>query len=164
MKKWQSLQKMMGHLAFLIRLIAHLSIFNVGFTDLTVSILVWWFYNSLPLKFIETTRFEDDKVKNLRQQYHHIDIIWLQKTQDVKGDKINYLWQKACWECDIAQSPGTHERQQNEVFETKSLWEMWHEQILGTCTRQWKRLKWQATENYINNSQNADDVLESCQW
>ena len=98
-----------------------LPLFNVGFpditvsmfTDFTVSMLVQWFYCSLPLKFIETTRFEDDKIKN--------------------------LWQKACWKCDLEQSLGTHKRQQNKVFETKGLWEMWHEQIVGTCTRQRKK-------------------------
>ena len=121
MEKPQLLQKMLGHLAFWIRLTAHLPLINVDFTDFTfsmfadstVSMLVQWFYCSLPLKFIETTRFEDDKIKN--------------------------LWQKACWKCDLEQSLGTHKRQQNKVFETKGLWEMWHEQILGTCTRQWKK-------------------------
>ena len=114
MKEPQSFQKMLGHFAFWIRLTAHLPLFNVGFTDFTVSMLVWWFYCSLPLKFIETTRFEDDKIKN--------------------------LWQKACWKCDLEQSLGTHKRQQNKVFETKGLWKMWHEQILGTCTRHWKKI------------------------
>ena len=85
--------------------------------------------------------------------------------QDAKDDKIKYLWQKACRKCDIEQSPGIHTRQQNEVFERKGLWKMWHEQILGIQTIQdnEKRLRCQVTKSYINQSKNADDILKSCQ-
>ena len=138
MKKPQSLQKMLGHLACWIRLTAHLPLFNVGFTDFTVSMLVWWFYCSLPLKCIEITRFEDDKIKNLQQ--------------------------KACWKCDLEQSVETHKRQQNEVFQTyrvvgnvtwKNSWNMYN-----TVK---KRLRCQVTENYSNKSKSADGVLKFCQ-
>ena len=30
----------------------------------------------------------------LTRKVHHVEIIWLQKTQDVRDDKIKYLWQK----------------------------------------------------------------------
>ena len=79
-------------------------------------------------------------------------------------------WQKVFvtkiyWKCDLEQSPGTHERQKNEVYEREGLWEMWPEQILGMYTVQdnEKRLRCQITENGINKSKNADDILKSFQ-
>ena len=75
-----------------------------------------------------------------RKVYHHVEIIWLQKTQDVKDDKMTYSWQKACWKCVIEQSPGTHERQQNEVFERKGLYVQ-----NKTMTKGWGAKSWRIT-------------------